>query len=200
VGVGAFSSELAFALLVLAADLDSVLVELLHGLVLLLVALACDSANSWSSAATGASSAILISAGRFLVACDVLVLAVLTEAALATVLEVTADLLFARGVFGSGDAVGCSLVLRAVEESAPLTESALFLLGPVVAVALGGVVTRRCVDLESSGVFVLALVFEAAFSIVSESPADLLPVLSLCAGSQLLLFGVGCHGVVLEFA
>jgi len=190
VRVLAFSAKLAAALQVVAADLDAILVELQLRLGLGLLAIATTRATSASgtrasSTATTASTvasvttslgvaAALLLRGGLLVAGDVLVLAVLAEAALATVLEVAADLLLARGVLSTGNAVRGALVLSSVQEAAALAETALLLLGPVVAVALGSVVSRRCLDCRARRMLVLAFLVEAAFASVAEGTANLL--------------------------
>jgi hypothetical protein len=143
-----------------------------------------------STATAGRTARVLgISIGSgLLVGLHVLVLAVLAEATLSSVLEVAAHLLLAGGVLGLRNSVRGALVLCAMEESTPLAKSALFALSPVVAVALGGVITRGSVDESTSRMLVLAVAVEAAFAIVSESAADFLSFLALCAGCQLLDF------------
>jgi hypothetical protein len=147
--------------------------------------------------ALGLGGALALGSGLLLLlllTSHVEVLALVTEAALSTAGEVAASLLLASLLLLLLRAVRDTLVLDTVKESAAVTEAALLLLLPVVAVTLGGVVTRGRLDLVTLGVLVLALGTEAAVSSVSERAADFLAGRAgsdSLRGSLLRFFGFG---------
>lgn len=174
------------------ADLDAILVILLlvlsrarASLFLGLTRASIASTTATAAATTTFTTSpslsavtLLLSLGLLLLllgALNVLMLALLTEAALATLLKLTADLLLTRGVFGLLHTISLTLVLLAMEEAAAFAEAAGFLLLPVVTVALWLVVTLRDRDRIAFRVLVLAIFPPSALAIVvTESPADLL--------------------------
>jgi hypothetical protein len=180
--VGALLSKAAVAFLrEISADFDTVLV-VLGSLVLGLVLLA-----SGLSLATTSSSSLGLAVGLvfaflgsllllgLLGAFYVLVLAAITVAASASLLIHAAHLLFTAGILSPLRTVGLTLVLSSMYESAAITKLAGLVLGPVVAISLGFVISLRHRNRFAFGVLVLAISSESALSvIVAERSADLL--------------------------
>jgi len=184
----AFVVSVAFALGEVSADLNAILVELgLGGLLgFLLVA-------SSSTATTTTRSAVVLGVTSLAASSlNVLVLAFASESALASLAEVAADFLLAAGVLRSSNSVRGALVAGTMQEAASLSKSALLLLGPIVAVSLGGVVSWRGLNCSAGAVLVLAVLLESARAVVSEGSADFFASCALGAWSELL----GCFLVV----
>jgi len=183
----AFVVSVAFALGEVSADLNAILVELgLGGLLgFLLVA-------SSSTATTTTRSAVVLGVTSLAASSlNVLVLAFASESALASLAEVAADFLLAAGVLRLSNSVRGALVAGTMQEAASLSKSALLLLGPIVAVSLGGVVSWRGLNCCARAVLVLAVLLESAGAIVAEGTADLLSGLAFGSRSELL----GCFVV-----